>query len=113
VRDEQLDWTMSDQAPTAGADTRGWLDGRGCVTPAGMAAIAASPPGQVPPELASHLAACGRCQQRLLGGGQERPRVPPKSPKAVLGRALLVVGAALAAILGVLLTLSYLRSAPR
>ena len=89
-----------------------WLDARGCVTEAGMAVIAAAPPGKVPPELASHLAACGPCQQRLLGGGQERPRVPAKSPKAVLGRALLVVGAAVAAILGVLLTLSYLKSSP-
>ena len=103
---------MSDLAPTRGADSGAWLDARGCVTEAGMAAIAAAPPGKVPPELASHLAACGRCQQRLLGGGPERPRVPPKSPQAVLGRALLVVGAALAAILGVLLTLSYLKSPP-
>jgi hypothetical protein len=103
---------MNDLAPTGGRDSGAWFDARGCFNEAGMAALAASPPGKVPVELASHLAACGRCQQRLLGGGQERPRVPPKSPNAVLGRALVLVGAALVAILGVLLTLRYLRTPP-
>jgi hypothetical protein len=51
------------------------LDGRGCLTAAGFAAVAAAPVGKVPPELASHLAACGRCQQRLLAGGVEREGV--------------------------------------
>ncbi|PYQ22213.1 MAG: hypothetical protein DMF79_06430 [Acidobacteria bacterium] len=88
----------------------GWLDARGCLTEAGFAAVSAAAVGQVPPELAGHLASCGRCQQRLLGGGAERPAVKRKEPS--LGRMLFVVAAAVLAILGLLLTLRYLATPP-
>ena len=83
----------------------GWLDARGCLTEAGFAAASASPLGQVPPELAAHLASCGRCQQRLLGGGARRPPVRPKAPS--FGRMLLVLGGVAAAILALLFTLRH------
>ena len=48
------------------------LDARGCLTDAGLTALAAAPPGQGPREAAAHLAACARCQRRLLAlGGEE------------------------------------------
>jgi hypothetical protein len=83
--------------------TGAWQDGRGCLTEAGLAALAAAPPGQAPPELASHLAACPRCQQRLLAGpGQpRRPRRRPPPPwriLAVLGGLLLAALALLVLI---------------
>jgi hypothetical protein len=88
----------------------GWLDARGCLTEAAFAAVSASAVGRVPPELAAHLASCGRCQQRLLGGGVERPAVKRKAPS--LGRMLLVLAAAVLAILGFLLTLRHLVTPP-
>jgi hypothetical protein len=42
------------------------FDAQGCLTPAAFAAIAGAPPGAAPKELAAHLAACVRCQRRLL-----------------------------------------------
>lgn len=44
-------------------------DERGCLTEAGLQALRAAPPGQAPAELAGHVAACARCQERLLAGG--------------------------------------------
>jgi hypothetical protein len=82
------------------------LDARGCLTTAGFAAVAAAPVGKVPLELASHLATCGRCQQRLLAGGVERPRLRKAAPS--LGRMFLVLGLVLLAILGCLLSLRWL-----
>lgn len=86
-----------------------WRDGRGCLTEVGFAAVSAAPLGRVPPELAAHLASCGRCQQRLLGGGLERR--PPKRKPPSLGRMLLVVAAIVLAILGSLFTLRVLTGA--
>jgi len=83
------------------------LDARGCLTAAGFAAVAAAPVGKVPPELASHLAACGRCQQRLLAGGVERA-ARPRKPAPSLGRMFLVLGLVVLAILGFLLSLRWL-----
>ncbi|HET8648177.1 MAG TPA: hypothetical protein VFO85_21955 [Vicinamibacteria bacterium] len=48
------------------------FDARGCLTEAGVAALAGAPSGQAPAEVAAHLAGCGRCQDRLLA----RERVP-------------------------------------
>lgn len=45
------------------------VDARGCLTPAGMAALQQAPVGQAPTDLAQHVAACGRCQARLLAAG--------------------------------------------
>jgi len=88
----------------------GWLDARGCLSEAGFAAVSAAAVGQVPAELAAHLASCGRCQQRLLGGGAVRPAPKRKAPS--LGRMLALLAAALLAIIGFLATLRYLVTPP-
>jgi hypothetical protein len=82
-------------------------DTRGCLTPDGFAAVAAAPVGAVPPELAVHLAACTRCQQRLLAGGVDpSPRPHKRAPSP--GRMFLGVGLLLLVILGFLLSLRWL-----
>jgi hypothetical protein len=59
------------------------FDAQGCLTPQGFAQISAAPPGQVPAELAAHLAGCMRCQRRLLAtampssGSSSRRERPP------------------------------------
>jgi hypothetical protein len=80
------------------------FDARGCLTPAGLARLAAAPPGRAPEALASHLATCGRCQDRMLArlrpAGERRvARRPP------LWRALVVVVALIVLVL-VALTLA-------
>lgn len=88
-----------------------WLDARGCLTEAGFAAVSAATVGQVPGELAAHLASCARCQQRLLGGGVERPpAVKRKAPS--LGRMLALLAAGVLAILGFLAALRHLLTPP-
>jgi len=83
------------------------VDGRGCLTDAGFAAVEAAPVGEVPSELAAHLAGCARCQKRLLGGGAERP--PGRGrPAPSLGRMLVMVGLVLLAILGFMVSLRWL-----
>ncbi len=76
------------------------VDGRGCLTEAGIAALAAAPPGQGPPEAASHLAGCARCQRRFLArGGLEAGgirAVPTQAKAPPLWRTGVVVLAALA-----------------
>lgn len=47
----------------------GLLDGRGCLTEAGFAALAKAPPGLGPADAAAHLAGCARCQRRFLARG--------------------------------------------
>ena len=73
---------------------------RGCLTVAEMAQVRACTPGEVPERLARHLAACERCQERVLFGSarRRRRRVPsdlvmPTSRRAFifLGILLLVV----------------------
>lgn len=88
-----------------------WLDGRGCLTEAGFAAVSAAAVGQVPGELAAHLASCPRCQQRLLGGGVERPPAPKRKAPS-LGRMIALIAAALFAILGFMATLRHLVTPP-
>jgi hypothetical protein len=60
------------------------VDASGCLTEAGIAAVTTAAPGQTPPELAAHLGACGRCQERLLAGGLPRPprKAVPSAPPA-------------------------------
>jgi hypothetical protein len=58
------------------------FDAQGCLSPQGFAQISAAPPGQVPAELAAHLAGCMRCQRRLLAmampsSGPTRRERPP------------------------------------
>jgi hypothetical protein len=83
------------------------VDGRGCLTPDGLAAVAAASVGDVPKELASHLATCSRCQERLLSGGIERLPVPRRSPPS-LGRMFLSVGAIVVAMVLFLVSMRWL-----
>jgi hypothetical protein len=74
-------------------------DERGCLTPAGIAAVQAAPPGQAPAELAGHLSSCARCQERLLAGGivaalgRQKKEPPPRWRLAaiVIATLLLVI----------------------
>jgi hypothetical protein len=69
----------------------GLLDAGGCLTAEGLAALAQAPVGQAPPEVATHIAGCTRCQDRLLAAGRapgERREGPGKRPY----QNLLVVG---------------------
>jgi len=80
---------MSPQGP----EGRGALvDGRGCLTPAGFAALSRAPVGRAPANLAAHLASCARCQERMLAGGtstvRPSPASPPRKPRLWLGVAL-------------------------
>ncbi len=52
-------------------------DIKGCLTEAGFRAMAAAATAQAPPELAAHLASCGRCQERMLSG-HWAPGTPPR-----------------------------------
>jgi hypothetical protein len=59
------------------------VDARGCLTPAGMAALEKAAVGEAPPELARHLAACDRCQARLLAAASGRPAGVPARAQGV------------------------------
>lgn len=66
-----------------------------------MARVRGAPPGEVPEDLAQHLAGCERCQQRVLFGAlhrtrrrREMPRLP--SPGRTLALLVLVAAAVLA-----------------
>jgi hypothetical protein len=58
-------------------------DMKGCLTPAGLQAFRAAPPGRAPVELAQHVAGCARCQDRVLAadegtlGPGQRKSPPP------------------------------------
>jgi len=58
-------------------------DASGCLTPTSLDIVARAAPGQAPPELAEHLARCGRCQDRMLsrlrpaGSASRQRRGPP------------------------------------
>jgi len=75
------------------------LDARGHLTKAGLTALAAAPLGRGPKELATHLASCPGCQERMLAGAsvglparrQRREPPPPWRIWAVLGAAVLLL----------------------
>ena len=73
-------------------------DERGCLTPAGFAAIRDAPAGQAPPEAARHLAGCPRCQSRLLASARPAPD-PAQSARLrwIRAGAYLLLGASLLA----------------
>jgi hypothetical protein len=90
------------------------VDARGCLTDAGFAALAATRPGEAPAELAAHLARCARCQDRVLqaSAGTDaagRMRGEARSARRRWGALALVIGILLAAIVGLLATLAYVR----
>jgi len=73
-----------------------WFDARGCLNDRGMTVLRGVVPGAAPAELASHLAGCARCQQRVLAV-ESVPRPPAGKPR--VWRNLLVLGAALLLLL--------------
>lgn len=66
-------------------------DANGCLTNAGLRAVAEAPPGGAPPGLAAHLAGCAKCQRRLLRGDRGVAAAPvPRRPPSPLRLALLL-----------------------
>jgi hypothetical protein len=81
----------------------GLQDTNGHLTAAGLAAFKATPIGQAPAPLASHIAGCATCQERLLVAGAPGPRPKPgRRPLALApspGRTALLLGLTLLMIL--------------
>lgn len=84
------------------------FDARGCLTPAGLAALRSAPPGRAPKEVAAHLAGCPRCQQRLFDGlrgpGGAGPARRASSGARLVWLLVLVVFGLLALVGGLLAT---------
>ena len=78
--------------PAGMSDTT--FDARGCLTDLGLAAVRGASPGGVSPKLAEHLAACRRCQYRLLSGGHNPPLARGKAKGARLGRRIIALAVA-------------------
>jgi hypothetical protein len=78
-----------------------------CLSDEQIDAVRGAPPGEAPEELARHLAACSRCQERALFGSEPRRRRfggrPPEWPSP--GRALLLVALLVAAMAAFFVTL--------
>ena len=71
-----------------------------------MARVRGAPPGEVPEDLAQHLAGCERCQERVLFGALHRTRRRRKTPLLPSpGRALALLVLVAAAILAFFVTL--------
>ncbi len=69
------------------------LDASGCLSEAGITAVTTAVPGQIAPEVAAHLAACARCQERVLSGGAPRPARKAAAPAPPsLGRVAVLMG---------------------
>jgi hypothetical protein len=85
------------------------LDGRGCLSEAGLDALEAATAGQAPPELASHLAGCQRCQDRMLA--RARTAGGATTRQLVL-RTSVVLAVILAALAALMATLVWLRTPP-
>ena len=60
------------------------LDANGHLNAAGLQALQAAPAGRAPAELATHLAGCVTCQDKLLVASAPGPRRPPgRKPMAL------------------------------
>jgi len=98
-------------SPTGGADGRALVDARGCLTPAGFAALSRAPIGRAPADLAAHVAGCPRCQERMLAGGAAARPAPAvrarRTPRLWLG--LVLAFAALVLALGALILAARVR----
>ncbi len=72
------------------------IDARGCLTPAGVRAVATAPAGQAPAHLAAHVGTCAGCQRRVLGLDERAaagsPRRPSPARTAFVLAALLLMG---------------------
>jgi hypothetical protein len=75
------------------------LSPNGCLTHEGVATVRAAPPGGVPQELATHVASCARCQDRLLAVERSRPADAPKVEPPSIQRTMVFLGLILAAAL--------------
>jgi hypothetical protein len=86
------------------------LSAKGCLTSEGVALLRAAAPGTAPIELATHVACCARCQDRLLAVERARPADAPKKEPPNLQRTLLLMGAVLfAALAGLFVTIVVLK----
>ena len=70
------------------------FDARGCLTDLGLAAVRGASPGSVSAKVAEHLAACRRCQYRLLSGGRNPPAARGKARGASVGRRIIALAVA-------------------
>jgi hypothetical protein len=77
-----------------------------CLSDGQLQALQSQPPGQIPSDVAAHLASCERCQRLALFGPPETGRRARKPPS--LRRAFLLVGIVLAALVVFLLSLRML-----
>ncbi len=77
------------------------VDGRGCLTEAGLAAVLDAAPGAAPQGLAAHVRECQRCQYRLLSGREPGRRVVGKGHELWqrLWAVVIVVALAVASLL--------------
>jgi len=89
----------------------GLVDARGCLTDAGLTALAGATPGAAPPELAQHVASCPRCQELWLKSAVPETRRPKLSPEQTARRRWVmlgvVVGVLLFALVALIATLRY------
>lgn len=82
------------------------VDRQGHLTPAGLAALATVQPGKGPKELATHVAACIQCQERMLtGAAAGAPVRRERRPPPPLWRLWVVLGAGLLLLLSILVTI--------
>jgi hypothetical protein len=98
---------MSDVPTSAGAAASGEAAPLGCLSAEQVHALAAMEPGEIPGEIARHLAGCERCQRlALFGEAQTTARRVANPPS--LRRAFLLVGIILVALIVFLISLQML-----
>lgn len=90
----------------------GLLDARGCLTHAGLAALADAAPGAAPAELAQHVTTCARCQELWLRSSSPEPRKPRLTPEEASrrrwGMTAITLGMLLFALVALVATMGYL-----
>jgi hypothetical protein len=74
------------------------VSGESCLSDDQIGALQRAVPGQAPIEIARHLAACARCQERALLGSEVRPERRVVRPPS-LQRSLVLTAAVLLALL--------------
>lgn len=97
TRDRSVVATDSEPSPAPGR----------CLTSGQLLALQAMAPGEMPVEVAAHLAGCERCQRQVLFGA---PRIAARRAKEApsLGRAFLRVALVLAALIMFLVSMRML-----
>jgi hypothetical protein len=84
--------------------TAALFDARGCLSPQGFAQVSAAPPGQVPAELAAHLAGCLRCQRHLLAAAMPSSGATRREPPPLWRTGVVVVACLLLVLVAMILT---------